>query len=138
MTDAAAATPLPTAKELHHQNRISRHLATRATRARRLHERAALSTSTRPNVGLEPLAAGRCARLRLGHHADATAVCGMCLTRASVPSSQVTTRSWARTVFLVVQPRQYRCVRLLPSAACLQRSSPVLATLIAHTHPIHI
>ena len=89
-------------------------------------------------LALEPLAAGRCARLRLGRHADATALCGMCLTRASVPSSQVTTRSWARTVFLVVQPRQYRCVRLLPSAACLQRSSPVLATLIARTHPIHI
>ena len=89
-------------------------------------------------LALEPLAAGRCARLRLGRHADATALCGMCLTRASVPSSQVTTRSWARTVFLVVQPRQYRCVRLLPSAACLQRSSAVLATRIAHTHPVHI
>ena len=51
MTDAAAATPLPTAEELHRQKRISRHLAARATRARRLHERAALSTSTRANVG---------------------------------------------------------------------------------------
>ena len=97
-----------------------------------------LSTSTRTNIGMEPLAAGKCARLRLGRHADATSVCGMCLTCASVTSSQVATRSWASTVFLVVQLRQYRCVRLLPSAAYLQQSSPALAMRIAHTQSIHI
>ena len=86
-----------------------------------------LSTSTAANVRLEPLAAHWCARLRDGRHSDATAVSDAHLMRASVLISQVAARTWAHTAFLVMQPHRYGCVRLLPSAASPQRSSPALA-----------
>ena len=138
MTDAAAATPLPTAKELHHQNRISRHLATRATRARRLHERAALWTSTRANVGpgasrsrqvRPPAPRPPCRRHSLVRHVSDA--------RLRALFAGCDTKLGAHSILVVHCVNTGACACCPWQQASLQRSSPALAMRIAPTHTIH-